>query len=305
MQIVINLHIFGYLCMPLFFTLDNIYNLYKIDPLKTIDGMVILDQSNQPNREYEDHRHQFDGLLLSFLIRGTMKTRIHFLEYDINPTDIVVILPQLMIDVQSASEDAEMITIGLSLDFIASFPNLREFIMNDEIRWHPVIQLKDEDRILQQELLSLLQKSYHKKPSSKKKELLQHLLFALISLISEAYSTYIERKERSKNRTHEIIDDFYVLISKYAIEQRSVKFYADKLHLTPQYLSTLLKKATGKSVLQWIDHILLMHAKTLLKSTNISIKELSNQLHFADSSLFCRYFKRHTGISPKSFRNAS
>ncbi len=265
--------------------------------------MVILDQSNRPNREYADHRHQFEGLLLSFLTKGSMRTRIHFLEYEINAADIVVILPQLMIDVQYASEDAEMVTIGLSLDFIASFPNLREFIMNDEIRWQPVIKLQGEERALQQELLTLLQKAYHKKSSVKKKDLLQHLLFALINIISEAYSAHSERKELSKNRTHEIIDDFYILISKHAIEQRSVKFYADKLYLTPQYLSTLLKKATGKSVLQWIDHILLMHAKTLLKSSNISIKELSNQLHFSDSSLFCRYFKRHTGTSPKSFRN--
>jgi len=111
------------------------------------------------------------------------------------------------------------------------------------------------------------------------------------------------QKSMVKNRTHELIDDFYQLLSKHALKERSVVFYAEKLNLTAQYLSTFLKQKTGKGVLQWIDHITILHAKTLLKSTHLSIKEISNELHFEETSIFCRYFKRVVGISPKTYRS--
>lgn len=133
--------------------------------------------------------------------------------------------------------------------------------------------------------------------------MLKHLVMVLISMISEVYSNLPNSKSFVKNRTHEIIDDFYLLISKHANQQRSVAFYAEKLHLTPQYLSTFLKQKTGKSALQWIDHITILHAKTLLKSSNFSIKEISNALHFEETSVFSRYFRRIAGVSPKTYRN--
>ncbi|WP_284463882.1 AraC family transcriptional regulator [Chryseobacterium sp.] len=289
--------------MALFITLDNVYKLYNLDPSKKTEGIVILSQQNDPKKKYTTHSRLFDGLLLGFMVKGSMKSQIHFLEYEINTGDIAILQPQLMIETKSLSEDAEIITIGLSLDFITEFPILREFVMNNQIRWQPIIRLQPEDIKLQNELLTLIQNFYHKKPSSNKTQMLRHLVMVLISMISEVYSNLPDNKSLVKNRTHEIIDDFYLLISKYASQQRSVAFYAKKLHLTPQYLSTFLKQKTGKSVLQWIDYITILHAKTLLKSSNLSIKEISNELHFEETSIFCRYFKRIVGVSPKTYRN--
>jgi len=289
--------------MALFITLDNVYKLYNLDPSKKTEGIVILSQQNDPKKKYTSHSRLFDGLLLGFMVQGSMKSQIHFLEYEINSGDIAILQPQLMIDTKSLSKDAEILTIGLSLDFITEFPVLREFVMNNQIRWQPIIRLQPEDIKLQNELLTLIQKFYHKTPSPNKTQMLRHLVMVLISMISEVYSNLPKNKSLVKNRTHEIIDDFYQLISKHANQQRNVSFYAEKLHLTPQYLSTFLKQKTGKSVLQWIDHITILHAKTLLKSSALSIKEISNELHFEETSVFCRYFKRIVGVSPKTYRN--
>lgn len=289
--------------MALFITLDNVYKLYNLDPSKKTEGIIVLSQQNGPNKEYTSHSRLFDGLLLGFMVQGSMKSHIHFLEYEINTGDIAILQPQLMIETKSLSEDAEIVTIGLSLDFITEFPILREFVMNNEIRWQPIIRLQPEDMKLQNELLTLIQSFYHKKPSPNKTQMLRHLVMVLISMISEVYSDLPNNKSVVKNRTHEIIDDFYLLISKHAHQQRNVAFYAEKLHLTPQYLSSFLKQKTGKSALQWINHITVLHAKTLLKSSNLSIKEISNELHFEETSIFCRYFKRIVGVSPKTYRN--
>ncbi|WP_353116921.1 helix-turn-helix domain-containing protein [Myroides odoratus] len=63
-----------------------------------------------------------------------------------------------------------------------------------------------------------------------------------------------------------------------------------------------MRKKTGKSALKWINHIVVLQAKSLLRTTDLSVKEVSNQLNFQDPSLFCRYFKQHTGLSPNGFR---
>lgn len=289
--------------MALFITLDNVYQLYNIDSSKKTDGIVLFHQLANSGNGYTEHSRLFDGLLLGFMIKGSMKMQIHFLDYEIHAGDIAVLPPQLLIDTKYLSDDAEIVTIGIALDFMSAFPILREFVMNNQIRWQPVVRLREDEIGLQNELITLIKNFYHKKPSPNKAEILRYLVMVMIHMISEVYTEMPNSKSSSKSRTHEIIDDFYQLILKYTKEQRSVNFYAEKLHLTPQYLSTFLKEKTGRSVSQWIDHILILEAKTLLKSTNLSIKEISNELHFGETSIFCRYFKRITGVSPKSYRN--
>lgn len=229
--------------------------------------------------------------------------QIHFLDYEIKAGDIAVLPPQLLMDTKYLSDDSEIVTIGISLDFMSAFPMLREFVMNDQLRWQPVVRLQEDEGRLQNELLSLIKGFYNKKPSPNKAEMLRHLVMVMINMISEMYSELPNSKSSPKSRTHEIIDDFYQLILKHTKEHRNVNFYAEKLHLTPQYLSTFLKEKTGRSVAQWVDHILILEAKTLLKSTNLSIKEISNALNFGETSIFCRYFKRISGVSPTSYRN--
>lgn len=288
--------------MALFITLDNIDQLYNIDSSKKTDGIVIFHQFNDSNKEYTKHSRLFDGLLLGFMIRGSMKMQIHFLDYEIHAGDIAILPPQLLIETKYLSDDAEIVTIGLSLDFMSAFPIIHEFVMNDQIRWQPVIRLKDNEIMLQNELIGLLKSFYNKNTSPNQAEILRHLVMVMINMISERYMEMPNSKTLSTSRTHEIIDDFYQLILTYTKEHRNVNFYAEKLHLTPQYLSTFMKEKTGRSVSQWIDHILILQAKTLLKSTNLSIKEISHDLNFSESSVFCRYFKRITGVSPKSYR---
>ncbi|MFD2555166.1 AraC family transcriptional regulator [Sphingobacterium tabacisoli] len=289
--------------MALLITLENVHKLYDIDRSSKMEGLVILRQSNDSDQNYTNHSRLFDGLLLAFMVQGTMKARIHFLEYTINAGDIAVLQPQLMIETEELSDDAEIITIGLSLDFLTNFPVLRDFVMNDQVRWQPVVRLDSDEIKLQIELVDLLQAFYDKKQSHQKTAMLQHLVAVLMCMISEKYTRSSDKDSRVKNRTHQLIDEFYSLISRYAHQERSVTFYAEKLSLTPQYLTTFLKQNTGRSVLQWVDQMTVLHAKTLLKSTNLSIKQISSELNFGDTSLFCRFFKRLTGLSPRSYRN--
>jgi AraC-like DNA-binding protein len=105
-------------------------------------------------------------------------------------------------------------------------------------------------------------------------------------------------------RREEIFANFLTLLSKHCMEEHEVSFYAGKLCITPQYLSLVLKEQSGRSASQWIQDALMVEAKSLLKmpSPYISVQEVANRLHFPDQSTFGKFFKKHTGLSPVTFR---
>ncbi|WP_286430756.1 AraC family transcriptional regulator [Myroides marinus] len=250
--------------------------------------------------QFINYKHHFDGILLSILIEGSIAVKIHFQEYQIEKDDIILILPHLLVELTKSSRDAQIITIGLSIDFLSNFPILGNLISNNQMRWQPVLKLDSSNHSIFRDLILLSQDVFLQ--NNQKKDTLHYLVFALLSLLSENYSSLSQISTFKKNRKQEIIDQFYLLLSQQTYIERNVSFYADKLNLTPQYLTTLLKAETGKSILQWIDYYVIIQAKSLLRATDIPIKEISNQLNFNDISLFCRYFKRNTGFTPKTYR---
>lgn len=95
---------------------------------------------------------------------------------------------------------------------------------------------------------------------------------------------------------------FMDLLEHHYQQHRDVKFYADKLSLTPKYLSKIIDEDTGMSATEWINSYVLLEAKALLKSTDLTIQQISLQLNFPSQSHFGKYFKNHTNLSPKEYR---
>jgi len=85
-------------------------------------------------------------------------------------------------------------------------------------------------------------------------------------------------------------------------EERSLEFYADKLCLTCKYISKVIKETSGKTANDIIDEHVALEVKALLKSTNMTIDQISETLNFPSQSFFGKYFKRITGISPKEYK---
>ncbi|MGM9736337.1 MAG: helix-turn-helix domain-containing protein [Candidatus Cryptobacteroides sp.] len=95
---------------------------------------------------------------------------------------------------------------------------------------------------------------------------------------------------------------FMQLVAEYGRERRSVRFYADKLCLSPEYLSQAIKAFSHKPVTWWINDALVMQAKTCLMDSSLSIQQIVERMNFADQSSFGRFFRRNTGKSPAGYR---
>jgi AraC family transcriptional regulator, transcriptional activator of pobA len=94
------------------------------------------------------------------------------------------------------------------------------------------------------------------------------------------------------------------LVGKHFLRQRSVSAYASQLAVTPSHLNKLLTAQTGKTAGDFIDDMLVMEAKALLRHSALSISEIAYQLAFTDPSHFNKFFKRMAQITPSHYRNA-
>ncbi len=107
----------------------------------------------------------------------------------------------------------------------------------------------------------------------------------------------------AKNRAWVITNDFLGLLNRYYAHQHEVAFYADRLNITPNYLNIIIKKNIGTTAKEQINIQLCLVAKMLLDTTDLTVKEIAERLHYDDSSYLCRIFRKQTGMSPLQYRN--
>jgi YesN/AraC family two-component response regulator len=101
-----------------------------------------------------------------------------------------------------------------------------------------------------------------------------------------------------------IVERFMELVQEHYREERLIGFYADKLCITPKYLSKLIKEHTGRSAGEWIDNHVILEARAMLQSSDMTIQQIAASLNFPNQSFFGKYFKRATGLSPKQYRSS-
>ena len=137
------------------------------------------------------------------------------------------------------------------------------------------------------------------KMDSKLADLSLQTILTSIQLMYRNYSG-----NNHSNRKKEICRKLIQLITEHYKDQRCAQFYADQLGISLQHLSTTVKQVTGKSVLDTIAYIVIIDAKAQLKGTDMTIQEIAYSLNFPNPSFFCKFFRRHVGMSPLEFRNS-
>jgi len=149
------------------------------------------------------------------------------------------------------------------------------------------------------------------KPSVYKNKILGNLFVVLLLKLKEEfwldYNPIIEG-----NRNSQIVKSFKQLLEsefRKVIEKQhndnklQVQHFAERLNLHPNYLNSVIKSKTGKTINEWIVLRTLSTAKTLLKNTALSVKEIAYRLGFSEPTHFNRFFKKHQNITPVTYRN--
>ena len=132
----------------------------------------------------------------------------------------------------------------------------------------------------------------------------QSTLSMLLSGIDRMYCHRPQMQKGNKSRKEEICRELVQLVIENYTRERRAQFYADKLGISLQHLSTTVRQVTGRNVLDIIANVVIVDVKAKLKSTNMTIQEIAYSLNFPSASFFGKYFKRHMGMSPLEYRNS-
>lgn len=108
--------------------------------------------------------------------------------------------------------------------------------------------------------------------------------------------------EHLQARAYALFDQFVRLVANNYVEHRDVQWYADNMQITPKYLSEVVKAVSGRTSSQWITNFVITEIKSLLRNSDLSIKEIAVEMHFASQSFLGKYFKNVVGVSPNDFR---
>ncbi|MCD7926340.1 MAG: AraC family transcriptional regulator [Bacteroides sp.] len=277
-------------------TVEDI-NLFKADK-----GFIAeIDMTGTLGRLYH-YPQRINGCLFILCLRGECEMTIHLSEHKIEKDNVVVVLPESFVHVHRQSSDCRLFLVGFnrellnSANFFSSTMNYLSIMIED-----PVTPLQPKIAELFRDYFMLLIKMGHLKDINPNRELFSTILLTILHGIGSIHQR-IEVGKRNFNRGEEIVKRLAQCIIKHYTKERSVSFYADLLHVSPQHLSTTVNKVTGKTVTDIIAKLVVTDAQAKLKSTDLTIQEIAYSLNFPDISFFGKYFKRYTGMSPKQYR---
>ncbi|MGM9759279.1 MAG: helix-turn-helix domain-containing protein [Parabacteroides sp.] len=249
---------------------------------------------------------RMNALAFVLITQGTTRIDIDYKPYEIGPNHLVVIMPTHAISTAISSPDFRAKLVIISKEYIeicrpsSSGPSIVHYM---QIRKSPCFQLKADDTLFLDQYIESIREKIKDHTHLFQRERLQNALIGLFLEIANILGQNKDSVSTMKlSRKEELFEQFLQLLYVHCKEQHVVSFYADKLFITPQYLSLVLKGLTGKSANKWIDDALIMEARVLLKAPQATVQQVADALHFSDQSTFGKFFKKHMGISPLEYR---
>lgn len=242
--------------------------------------------------------------ILALCTEGSIRVSINLMDMEIKQGDFVTLLPGTIIQFYGQEEKVRICFAGFS-EHCVNGVNLIQSTSTSysKIIENPVVALNKEYASYITDYFALLA-NISTGPYPPSTPMAQQILHLLLYCVNELYSSRKPTQRGSKSRKEEICREFIQLvIENYTVERRA-QFYADKLGITLQHLSTTIKLVTGKNVLDIIAHVVIIDIKAKLKSTDMTIQEIAYSLNFPSASFFGKYFKRYMGMSPLEYRNS-
>lgn len=193
---------------------------------------------------------------------------------------------------------------GLSMtdDLMALlFPTHQPRMLSGDVRDF-VVSLAPEELQRLDELHGMLYRSTHH--GQQYAQVMLHLAAAFLWQVDYYWSRQADKSRSLLSREQRLFNDFVQLVSRYAPQEHHIDFYAQRLFLSPRYMSTLVKQVSGKAAKQWIDEAIITRIKVALRHTDKSVAQIADEMAFPNPSFFSKYFKRLTGQGPLEYRRS-
>lgn len=243
------------------------------------------------------------GCLLLFCLQGKAAVSANLERQVFRRGDIAIVFPDTLFVVHGTCGDFRVRTIEMSPELTDEVIQPLSSTFFERIYDRPILPATAEQRALTETWNA--HTDYYAQCSAAKsarmmiRNQLQNLFLAMeVLLVFDAPPENTESIPSSRR----LFNSFCKLVTENCYARHEVKFYADKLCITPYYLSKITASVMNTTPKQLIDWQIVMEIKHLLTTTDMTVKEIADMFHFDSTSYLGRYFRRHTGMTPSEFR---
>lgn len=280
----------------------NIYKESSKSKEFTITNLV-LGSSSENEEIQKGNISIFEGVAVCSCTKGSFCFSINNKNYVLSQGQIFTFLPGQTIRVISQSSDFFGQIVVFPIDFMPDYLSPINYEVVFRMIENPVLSVSPETIQSVLQMHTLIVQNYNNKDKAYKEEIIKSLLLAVILEIGSEYAKHQQtRLPKLKSRKEELTEEFIKLLLTHYKIGHSVVFYADKMSISPKYLSSAVKDVAGIGALDCINEVIIAKAKSRLKNSKCTVLQLSEEFNFPNSSFFGRYFKQHTGETPLQYR---
>ena len=289
------------------YTLKEFWQLRDLPmPKGPWDGNVICLETNVEWTFGTNETHGFlSCYTYTIVTRGWVTILYNGCELTLNEGDLYTYSPGFEVTVLMASDNYRGICLLADEHFTLSLPTVRDAIRTAYFTvvelTSPVLPLKTDDQHRLQELMQMMI-HYQQTGLPQANDSLRMLYNLFLTDLSAIQQNSIS-EHRFPHRVEELFLGFLHLLPRHFAEHHNIGFYASELCITTTYLSRVVRQVSGgRTVVDYINRLLLTEACYLLRQTTLSVAQIAEQLHFAETTTFARFFKRMKGMNPREFR---
>lgn len=283
-------------------TIENARQLYNGshigNDLLLIDDIEKVPLPNEPRR--------MKCILLGICLHGKAQYSVDTEEYLVTPGDVIIINEGTVTDNYMLSPDCKGMGILISIDFfretIKGMHELSQLFLFS--RTHPVFNLTQDEISLIKAYFKAIKFKVDDKNHHFRSDVVRSLMMSMIYDISNGIYRIQQANDRRQTRAEVIFTSFIKLVETNFRHERRVGWYGEQLCITPKYLSETVKQVSKRTPNEWIDNYVILEARVMLRNTNMSIKEIAQELHFPNQSFLGKFFKEHVGMSPSEYRKS-
>ena len=291
------------------YSLKDVLKLFVGDDLPTEDwegSMYCINMDTATILRTNETRGFIACYAFTLVDKGWMTILYNGRELTFNPNDLYTYSPGLPVTVIAVSDDFHSLCLMADEHAAIDAPIVHDLV---HIATLPVVQLREPKQTLPADAARNLAEKmceithYQHSDHIYKAEVLR-LLYAIFLLdLQNVQDRTIVHRQLSQ-RVEDIFIGFIRLLPDHFIEHHDIPFYASRLCISPVYLSRVIRQVSGRPVMDYINQMLLMEASFLLRTTSLSIAQISDRLHFSDTPSFSKFFSRMKGLSPREYRES-
>jgi AraC-like DNA-binding protein len=270
----------------------------------TLDNDLLLsDQIHQAPMPSEPRKMNF--ILIGLCTKGTIRYTMDTQELVVHEGELLVVSERHVIDGYKPSEDMEGLCIMMSVDFfheiIKSVHDISSLFV--AARMQPVMKLESNEIATFKEYFQAIRRKISDNHNHFRKHLIRTLMLAMFYDVGNVIYR-VKNFDESLMRSEKAFTIFLKMVEENCKRERRVSWYAQQLGITPKYLSTAVKRISGRTPVEWIENYVTMELRVMLKNSSKSIKEITEEMNFPNQSFLGKYFKEHVGMSPSEYRKS-